>query len=446
MLIPTTDNPRSLSHRLFGFSAADGTRCRPMALPFTGCRVPHAVLEVNQECNMSCRACYKRHDRFSKPMDQILTEVELLLQKRQLTAITLAGGEPTLHPELPKVIQLLRERRLTVMMLSNGVNLDDKRLAAYRAAGLSQILLHVDCGQKRPGHPRARTEGELHELRRTLSERISRHGLKCSLAVTLYRRALPELMDMVRFVITTPSIAGALFTCCSDPQRAAVAFRGGLVLGNRYPGFQERTGLPPEQALLDSELQAQCVKLVEPQELLRRQGCEPFAMIPSNLAPRSPRWLQYYIFSIREPGGRWTSLPVSVRFQNLARLFYAFSAWLRIPNRFITAYSTKRCIVVLLLYALSCGSLRDAWAALRFLALLIKPGCSIQHKSLVFQQFPTVTSAGELEHCLDCPDATVRHGRLVPVCMADCLDPLSVDGEGSMSTKNLHSLQPTLHQ
>jgi hypothetical protein len=417
-----------------------------MALPFTGCRVPHAVLEVNQECNMSCRACYKRHDRFSKPMDQILTEVELLLQKRQLTAITLAGGEPTLHPELPKVIQLLRERRLTVMMLSNGVNLDDKRLAAYRAAGLSQILLHVDCGQKRPGHPRARTEGELHELRRTLSERISRHGLKCSLAVTLYRRALPELMDMVRFVITTPSIAGALFTCCSDPQRAAVAFRGGLVLGNRYPGFQERTGLPPEQALLDSELQAQCVKLVEPQELLRRQGCEPFAMIPSNLAPRSPRWLQYYIFSIREPGGRWTSLPVSVRFQNLARLFYAFSAWLRIPNRFITAYSTKRCIVVLLLYALSCGSLRDAWAALRFLALLIKPGCSIQHKSLVFQQFPTVTSAGELEHCLDCPDATVRHGRLVPVCMADCLDPLSVDGEGSMSTKNLHSLQPTLHQ
>jgi hypothetical protein len=248
-------------------------------------------------------------------------------------------------------------------------------------------------------------------------------------------------MDMVRFAITTPSITGVLFTCCSDPQRAAVAFHGGLVLGSRYPGFRERTGLPPEQAVLDNELQAQCVELVETEELLRRQGYEPFAMIPSNLAPRAPRWLQYYVFSIREPGGRWTSLPVSVRFQNLARLFYALSAWLGVPNRFVTAYDSRRCIVSLLLYALSCGSLPDAWAALCFLALLIKPGCTIQHTSLVFQQFPTATSAGELEHCRDCPDATIRHGRLVPVCMADYLDPLS--GDGFFSVKMLAGWRPS---
>ena len=357
-------------------------------------------------------------------MDQILAEIELLLEKRRLTTVTLAGGEPTLHPQLPQVIESLRERGLTVMMLSNGTNLNDERLAAYRAAGLSRILLHVDCGQRRPDHPCARTESELHDLRRALSERISRHGLKCSLAVTLYRRALPELMDMVRFALTTPSITGVLFTCCSDTQREAMAFRGGLVLGSRYSGFMERTGLLPEQVALDSGLKAQTVELVETEELLRRQGYEPFAMIPSNLAPRSPRWLHYYVFSIREPGGRWTSLPVSARFQNLVRLFYALSAWLRIPNHFITAYDSKTCVVILLLYVLSCGSLSDAWAALRFLALLRKPGCSIQHKSLCFQQFPTATSAGELEHCRDCPDATVRHGRLVPVCMADHLDPL----------------------
>jgi MoaA/NifB/PqqE/SkfB family radical SAM enzyme len=160
MLTTITDNSRSLSHRLFGRAAAGGTRCRPMALPFTGCRVPHAVLEVNQECNMSCRACYKHRERSSKSMDQILAEIELLLEKRRLTTVTLAGGEPTLHPELPQVIESLRERGLTVMMLSNGTNLNDERLAAYRAAGLSRILLHVDCGQRRPDHPCARTESE----------------------------------------------------------------------------------------------------------------------------------------------------------------------------------------------------------------------------------------------------------------------------------------------
>jgi hypothetical protein len=310
------------------------------------------------------------------------------------------------------------------MMLSNGVNLDDTRLAAYRAAGLSRILLHVDCGQRRPDCPHARTESDLHDLRRTLSKRVARHGLKCSLSMTLYRRSLPELLDMVRFALTTPSITGILFTCCSDPHRTASAFRGGLVLGSWHPGFQERTGLPPERAHLDNELQAQCVELAEAEELLRRGGYEPFAMIPSNLDPRSPRWLCYYVFSVREPGGRWTSLPVSVRFQNVARFFYGLSALLRIPNGFVTDYDSRTCVVILLLYALSCGSLPDAWAVVRFLLLLRRPGCTIQHKSLVFQQFPTVTAAGDLEHCRDCPDATVRHGRLVPVCMADCLDPL----------------------
>jgi MoaA/NifB/PqqE/SkfB family radical SAM enzyme len=60
---------------------------------------------------------------------------------------------------LPQVIESLRERYLKVMMLSNGVNLTDERLAAYRAAGLSEILLHIDCWQKRPDHPGARGSG-----------------------------------------------------------------------------------------------------------------------------------------------------------------------------------------------------------------------------------------------------------------------------------------------
>ena len=196
------------------------------------------------------------------------------------------------------------------------------------------------------------------------------------------------------------------------------------MLGSWYPGLAERGGLPTGHAGLDRELQAECVALVEAEELLFRQGYEPFAMIPSSLAPRLPRWLQYYVFSILEPGGRWTSLPVSVRFQNLARLFYTLTAWRRIPNRFVTSYDSRRCILVLLSYALSCGSLPDAGAALRFLARLIRRGRTIKHTSLVFQQFPNATPAGGLEVCGECPDATIRNGRLVPVCMADYLDPL----------------------
>ena len=61
--------------------------------------------------------------------------------------------------------------------------------------------------------------------------------------------------------------------------------------------------------MLDGELQAQSVELVEAEKVLRGRGFEPFAVIPSNLDLQSPRWLLYYAFAIREPGGRAAGHP-----------------------------------------------------------------------------------------------------------------------------------------
>ncbi|MCU0662984.1 MAG: hypothetical protein MUC50_11740 [Myxococcota bacterium] len=43
----------------------------------------------------------------------------------------------------------------------------------------------------------------------------------------------------------------------------------------------------------------------------------------------------------------------------------------------------------------------------------------------MFQQAPNALANGDYEHCRDCPDATVRNGKLVPVCLVDKLEPLS---------------------
>jgi hypothetical protein len=61
--------------------------------------------------------------------------------------------------------------------------------------------------------------------------------------------------------------------------------------------------------VLDGELQAQSVELVEAEKVLRGLGFEAFAMIPSNLVLQSPRWLLYYALAIREPGGRTAGHP-----------------------------------------------------------------------------------------------------------------------------------------
>lgn len=65
---------------------------------------------------------------------------------------------------------------------------------------------------------------------------------------------------------------------------------------------------------------------------------------------------------------------------------------------------------------------------LGLLANTLWPGARLSQKSIVFQQGPNVSRGGKIEFCKDCPDATVRDGQLVPVCMADILDRKHADG------------------
>jgi hypothetical protein len=44
--------------------------------------------------------------------------------------------------------------------------------------------------------------------------------------------------------------------------------------------------------------------------------------------------------------------------------------------------------------------------------------------ALIFQEGPSERPDGTLDFCRDCPDATVRDGALVPICMADVERPV----------------------
>src|SRR4030095_16050667 len=95
----------------------------PLRMPYEGPDVPHAVIEVNQRCNISCTACYKDKSTYTKPLQQILDEVALVHAPRRLGVLSLAGGEPTLHPDLPAIILAIARRGVQLQLLSNGLHL-----------------------------------------------------------------------------------------------------------------------------------------------------------------------------------------------------------------------------------------------------------------------------------------------------------------------------------
>ena len=111
----------------------------PMTLPWTGPGVPHAVLDINRGCDIRCRACYNARPVSLKSLSAIDAELDTLSRLRRLHAVTIAGGEPLLHPDLFEVIRRIKGRGFVPAMLTNGYAFDARRAAELAAAWLSPV-------------------------------------------------------------------------------------------------------------------------------------------------------------------------------------------------------------------------------------------------------------------------------------------------------------------
>jgi len=381
-----------------------------MRLPWAGNAVPHATLDLLRGCNVACPGCYNTRPPACKPLSQIKAELRQLLTLRRLQAVTLLGGEPTLHPHLIDVVRYAAAHRLRVALLTNGVLLCPGLIAALRRAGLSVVYLHIQSGQRRPD---CRNPGDLmalRTLRQEKAELIAWHGLQAGIAMIGYRGKLEELRDVVEEVLGSPWVTYLLVTEYTD-LFAFMGLTGDLragLRGGRDIGVTQRAeGHPGRGEELDTQTVA---------ELMADAGFEPFAYLGSSEHCDEPRWLLYRAGVIRTSTGDGRVAAVSPGWSD--RLLIRLPYWCTGRYWFFHRSYPNLFRIQLLLSALSGGT------CLRTLSWLARScwfGATVEEKHLLFQQGPTVTPEGRVVLCRDCPDATVVDGRLMPVCLIDRL-------------------------
>lgn len=79
---------------------------------------------VTYRCNLKCPYCFARDLRAEHEQDMSMTDFERLLDWMKgagVTAVGFIGGEPTLHPSLPIMLQKTREIGIAVTLFSNGL-------------------------------------------------------------------------------------------------------------------------------------------------------------------------------------------------------------------------------------------------------------------------------------------------------------------------------------
>lgn len=119
---------------------------------------------VVRRCNLSCGYC-SEFDKTSEPVpfDLLVQRLEKLKELGTF-GISLTGGEPTLHPDLPRLIRKCRELGfLRTGMISNGFFLRPELIEKLNEAGLQEMQISID-----GVHRNETTEKVLDNLRKRL--------------------------------------------------------------------------------------------------------------------------------------------------------------------------------------------------------------------------------------------------------------------------------------
>ena len=352
-----------------------------MRLPWHGKTVPHAVVDILRGCNCRCTDCYNSAQPCAKPLDDIKAEIRVIRSARNVRTISLSGGEPLLHPQILDIVSYLRsEEGVAASMLTNGILFDDAMAGKLRVAGLDFVTFHIQKGQIRPDCDDARVE----TVRREKGRIARTHGIYPAVVETIRADDVEGFAALGRFLRNAPEFEYALVTVARN--FAAI-----------------------DPAVVDPEPDRKPMLTA-----FAREGYRPSVFVGGRIHRDHPRWYVLQSVQAVDSTGRERAWNM-VRPGFVERMFlYGYAALCRRSVHWLKSTSAKT-KVRLLANGLFSGRLSTLFFALR----ATFAGWTVHEKHIIVQYPPRSLGDGCVEFCDSCPDATVKNGRLTPLCLAD---------------------------
>jgi hypothetical protein len=155
-------------------------------------------LEPTSACNLACDGCYRENVTNShKSLDAVRDEVETFVRLRNADGISIAGGDPLLHPQIVEIVRMIAEKGVKPVVNTNGATLTVELLRELKKAGVYGFTFHIDSKQGRPKW-KNKNEVEMNELRLQFAEMLAEvGGISCAFNSTVYEDTLHETPDLV---------------------------------------------------------------------------------------------------------------------------------------------------------------------------------------------------------------------------------------------------------
>jgi hopanoid biosynthesis associated radical SAM protein HpnH len=164
-------------------------------------RYPLALmLEPLFRCNLACAGCGKI-DYPDEILDQRLSVDECLgaVDECGAPVVSIAGGEPLLHKDMPQIVRGIVKRRKFVYLCTNALLLE-KKLDQYEPGPFFIWSVHLDGDAEM--HDRSVCQPGVHKRAVAAIRRAKERGFRVNINCTLFNDAVPEkvarFFDMAR--------------------------------------------------------------------------------------------------------------------------------------------------------------------------------------------------------------------------------------------------------
>jgi len=374
-------------------------------LPWSLSDNPIAWLEPTQQCNLACDGCYRMNVKEHKTLEEVASDLDVFSRLRTFDGVSIAGGDPLMHPELDAIVRMVRDRGYKAVLNTNGLALDENRLRALKAAGLTGLTFHVDSKQGRPGW-RDKSEKEMNALRQRYADMVGRvGGLACAFNSTVYEDTLDQVPDVLEWADAN---IGTVHTV------VFILYRSAKLEGFDYFADGRRVDMSGLVYAEEDESRRTDIQAPEVVDVMRRRAPDfaPSAYLNGTEKPDSFKWL--VAGRIGRPGKVYGY--VGPRFMELTQagyhllggryLSYAPDAWLRTGRSVLGAGWTFDPALRVAARRWGRDILRDPRRALDELSF---------QAVLVIQPIDVLPD-GRANMCDGCPDMTVHDGELAWSC------------------------------
>jgi hypothetical protein len=173
------------------------------------------LVEICDACNLTCPICYAgsgRHRTEFRSLSQIEAMLDCVVRnEKEPDVVQISGGEPTLHPDFFRILDMCKERPIRHLMVNtNGIRIAQdadfaKRLAEYMPQ--FEVYLQFDSLH---GEALMQLRGaDLRSIREKALERLNDLGVSTTLVVTVARGVNDQqLGSIIDFALQQPAVRG----------------------------------------------------------------------------------------------------------------------------------------------------------------------------------------------------------------------------------------------